>query len=1088
MTQEAGLPSEAYDDSVSRAQIRHFLEAPRRRPLMVLVPWVAVILLSVVSIFVLPKRYMSSTLILVESEKVPESFIPRVATEDRTARLEGVRTEIRSRTRLERVLEETNPYPGIESRTQAVEKLRSSVFINISGNDGFTIEFVHSDPHKAQEVTDRLARLFIEETIKSREEQVEGAVDFLVTQVQEAREQLEDKDAALRSYKEQRMGRLPEQLQTNLATMQMLQREMQTVEENLVFAREKQEALARGLGRTAPGTIGNAGPAASPEILDLTRQLAALRTRYKDEHPDVQSLRSRIARLEARLAGLPSSDAAESDPATAVAKGQLDRANLEVKKLEDRQRDLERRIAVIRRNVEETPRTEQELATLMRDYEKLNENYVALLSKQLEAQMSGRLERRWKGDRFRMLDPASLPEKPAFPKPMVFLALGVVMGLGVGIALSLFAEFIDPTVKDSEILQSIQGYPVLACISHHPGFGSAGAVRLLREDTPTLRGVEGHRRELGYKPWRAALPGEVTMRDEGVVARSKVVPFIESLRDHNSAVGEELRLLGANLIDLCRRRKASCIAFTSALPSEGKSTVSLGLASALAGEAGRRILLVEADLRRPALTPTLGLPAAHGLSEWLSGALDYVPVRRVEPGGFFLLAAGQAGLKQREPLGSPRMDAMLRAAREVFDFVILDAVPVLPVADTVLLQDLVDGFVLVVRSRQTPRDAVSDTLSKLRPDRVVGLVLNDHREYRGSYREHAYRRYRMTSDAAAPPVAATADVPGAARSALVGVSPDHSSHEPARPAPAARPEPASGPGTPDEAAAGLTFGRVDHARSRPWKPLVAVGLATLVLLGAAAGYTAVRGRFASAAPPVVTTRGDAGPVEPPAVQRVKLLEERLQAIEAEKAALEARAAETARKHAEAQAATREAAEPAVVARAQEEARRRVQAEQDRRLREEQQRLLDEQRAAEERLAEERRREQDEREAAVEVLAAPTTTVSPAVTAPPVPPVRPGTLVNLDDAGVIAPTLARAVTPAYPPIALRQRVEGTVLLNILVDERGDVVDAQVVAGVAGRSGLNEAAKKSVEDRKYRPAEKDGVPVKVWLPVRVQFRLP
>ena len=81
----------------------------------------------------------------------------------------------------------------------------------------------------------------------------------------------------------------------------------------------------------------------------------------------------------------------------------------------------------------------------------------------------------------------------------------------------------------------------------------------------------------------------------------------------------------------------------------------------------------------------LGLPPAHGLSEWLNGTLDYVPVRYVEPGGFFLVAAGQTGLKRPEVLGSPRMDAVLRAARRHFDFVVLDAVPVLPVADTVLM-------------------------------------------------------------------------------------------------------------------------------------------------------------------------------------------------------------------------------------------------------------------------------------------------------------------------------------------------------------------------------------------------------------------
>ena len=469
MTQDTDSFTEP-DDRLTWAQLRRFLEAPRRWPLMVLVPWAAIILASIVALFVLPKRYKSSTLILVESEKMPDSFVPKVATQDRGARLEAIRPEILSRTRLERVLKETQPYPGISSETQAVEKMRSAISINVSGNDGFTIDFVHSKPHKAQQVADRLATLFIGETINSREQQVEGAVDFLVTQVNDARTELDKKDAALRRYKETRMGRLPEQLQTNLATMGMLQRELQTVEESLLFARERQEALARGAGRPSASALPEAG--ASPgttDLAELKRQLAATRGRYTDEHPDVQSLRSRIVRLEARAAN----GQAAGDPSAEVTREQVQRANLEVKRLEDRRTDLERRVASVRANVEDTPRTEQELSTLTRDYQKLNENYVALLSKQLEAQMAGRLEQRWKGDRFRMLDPASLPEKPYFPKPPLVLGLGAFLGLLVGLGASLLAESLDPTVKDTQDLQAAQAYPILACIPHLPSLGGS---------------------------------------------------------------------------------------------------------------------------------------------------------------------------------------------------------------------------------------------------------------------------------------------------------------------------------------------------------------------------------------------------------------------------------------------------------------------------------------------------------------------------------------------------------------------------------------------------------------------------------------
>jgi serine/threonine-protein kinase len=349
----------------------------------------------------------------------------------------------------------------------------------------------------------------------------------------------------------------------------------------------------------------------------------------------------------------------------------------------------------------------------------------------------------------------------------------------------------------------------------------------------------------------------------------------------------------------------------------------------------------------------------------------------------------------------------------------------------------------------------------------------------------------------APPVAS---LPSPAPLSLVPPPRDHApatptrDHAPATPprdhAPA-RPEPPAA--SSHQAAAGFTF----HRSERPAggrRRLALVGMAALVVIGVAAGYFSMRARAvpsASAAAPPTTTLS---PEAVAAMARVKELEDRLRAIEAEKAAAEAQAAEQARQKVEAQARARgQVADAQAVARAQDEARGRAQAEQERRLREEQDRLEAEQRAAEERLAEERRRDEEERAAAALAAAAAaatttTTLPAPAPTPTPAPALRAGALVNLTDPGVIAPVLDRAPAAVYPPIALRQRLQGTVELNVLVDERGNVAETLVITGTGGRSGLNEAAMDSVRKRKYRPATKDGVPVKVWIPVRVQFRLP
>ena len=232
-------------------------------------------------------------------------------------------------------------------------------------------------------------------------------------------------------------------------------------------------------------------------------------------------------------------------------------------------------------------------------------------------------------------------------------------------------------------------------------------------------------------------------RDAGSVAPGREVPILEAVRDASSVVGEEIRLLRARIQDACRQRNMACIAMTSALPGEGKSTLSIGLAAALARQPGQNVLLIEMDLRRPSLTRALQLPQALGLSEWLHGHTQDVPVRLVEPGGFHLAVAGQAELEQPELLGSARMVSLLEEAKKRYHIVLVDLMPLLPVADAALVQDLIDGFVMVVRSRVTPRDAVQKGLRRLRADKVIGLVLNDYTEILPTYTSYAYKRYGM---------------------------------------------------------------------------------------------------------------------------------------------------------------------------------------------------------------------------------------------------------------------------------------------------------------------------------------------------------
>ena len=203
---------------------------------------------------------------------------------------------------------------------------------------------------------------------------------------------------------------------------------------------------------------------------------------------------------------------------------------------------------------------------------------------------------------------------------------------------------------------------------------------------------------------------------------------VRVLFDESTGPGEQCRLLGARLRALGRDKRLRRVGVTGCGPGEGSSTVALGLARALSGEPGRRVLLLELDLERPALDERLGLrPPTAGLRLYLEGGADVPVLRRAGPDGFWLLSAG-AGRGRRPALASPRLAALLRAADRVFDHVVADCPPLLGSGETRALQDHLDGFVYVVRSRRAPRETVRRAAAALRPESIVGIVLNAQRD------------------------------------------------------------------------------------------------------------------------------------------------------------------------------------------------------------------------------------------------------------------------------------------------------------------------------------------------------------------------
>jgi polysaccharide chain length determinant protein (PEP-CTERM system associated) len=442
---EGGAPG------LDAGQLLRYLEIPLRRPKLFAITLLGVWAVTVVAGLMQPKCYRSSTLILVESEKVPEAFMPKMATQGAGRRLQTIRQEMLSRTRLEAVIREVDPYgSGPDQLSTSVERLRNATSITVRGNDAFVIEVTHVQPTKAQAVASRLATLFIEEAARDRESQVREAYEFFDSELSDLRRQLEEREQTLRRYKERHMGTLPEQTPANLATLQRLQLEHQTTSENLRAANQRLMEFEANPSQAV------AAPAA--ELERLRSELQSLRARYTDEHPDVRAALSRLRALEG-------SSPSEQDQKLEEGRSlQLEQARADVTRLRNRLAELERSIETFQARVEQAPRTEQEIATLSRDFQKLNERYLNLLNKKLEAQMNAKMEQRWKGEQFRILDPANLPERPYWPRPALFVALGLALGLLAGLVVAIGSDFLDSTLKGVRDVEELLPFPVLAVI------------------------------------------------------------------------------------------------------------------------------------------------------------------------------------------------------------------------------------------------------------------------------------------------------------------------------------------------------------------------------------------------------------------------------------------------------------------------------------------------------------------------------------------------------------------------------------------------------------------------------------------------
>ena len=496
-------PPTAYDETAKGPGLSGLLEILRRRRMLAVLPFLFVLTAAVSLAVFLPSLWTARSLVLVNRQAIPERYVTPTVQADIEARLLTLSQEILTPERLTQIARQYGLYRNARSTDDLVDRMRKDIRIELMdqreqrGRESrsflFTVSYTAANPVVAARVANTLSSLYIEENGRQREQAAASTSEFLGTQLRDLREKLQTQERQITAYKEKNLGELPEQKDVNLRTLERLQQQLQLAHENNRRATERRQMLTNALGEidtTVPSTVSPsaAGPSVTPADtaaarLNLLRQeLAMTQTRFSDRYPDVVQLKEQIRVLEAKVeaekqaaAALPKAVAGPKrvgrdlrvPPENAYVASlmtQLDQATVEAKTSAEEIRGINGQIAVYTRRLENTPRHEQELAILTRDYDTSKELFKSLLTKRGEADMASELELRQKGENFRVIEPARLPERPAGPNRFRLLLVGLALALGASGAAVVLAEQVDTSFRRVDEIRSTLPLPVLSAI------------------------------------------------------------------------------------------------------------------------------------------------------------------------------------------------------------------------------------------------------------------------------------------------------------------------------------------------------------------------------------------------------------------------------------------------------------------------------------------------------------------------------------------------------------------------------------------------------------------------------------------------
>jgi polysaccharide chain length determinant protein (PEP-CTERM system associated) len=521
--------------SVSRRplDVEDYIDVVRRHRGWIIGPTFAGLVIAVVGAFLWPDTYISQAAIRVLPSQVPEKLVPTNVNLEMSQHINSMASAILSRTMLTNIIQTYNLYPSERSRRpleDVLEKMQGAIRVGqvreVQGGSrsgplsAFFITFEYQNRYLAQKVTQDLAGRFISENVRTRSNQSRETTQFLRDQLQAASKELSDLEQRRTEFRVKNAGRLPEELPTNLQTLRSLETQLSGVndsisragqeklllESQLRILQEQAAALTSAPDQFSASVKSERLVQMEREILVLEARLSASRERYRDAHPDIQALQGQIEVLKRLRDGLlkqeeqqkpetpPSKPAAamlraskEMEATVARLQSQIQAKDMEMEERTREQKQLRALIKSIHSRIEARPVLEQEYADLSRGYDLARAQYDDLNRKMSQSEIATDLTNRNQAETLEILDPASLPEKPAKPNRLMVVGVGLGLGLVLGVVTAGFREVKDTSLKSLKDARAYTNLPVL------------GMVPLLENDLVVRR-----KRRLAWLFWSAA--------------------------------------------------------------------------------------------------------------------------------------------------------------------------------------------------------------------------------------------------------------------------------------------------------------------------------------------------------------------------------------------------------------------------------------------------------------------------------------------------------------------------------------------------------------------------------------------------------